>query len=194
MRRAKKSARKSARKSAVGRPFEPGHDPRRGRGPRPGAQNAGRPPSAVRAACRDAFARRIPVLEAIADDSGSAPGDRLRALDLLGRYAGLLNAVLGEDDAGALERPGVVILPMQNKGLESRHVTEVLMKNLSSSPPSPVSAPPVRAREPNPRASTQARGARPEAAPATPEHPARRRLYAAIASRTSEREDEGYEL
>ncbi len=185
---------KSARKSAVGRPFEPGRDPRRGRGPRPGAQNAGRPPSAVRAACRDAFARRIPILEAIADNSTSAPGDRLRALDLLGRYAGLLQAGLGEDDAGASERPGVVILPMESKGLESLPVTEVLMRNLSASPPAPVWAPPAGAQEPNRRVNTQAEGARSEEAPAKPQHPARRRLYAAIASRMAEREDDDYEL
>src|SRR5687768_18590368 len=38
---------KSAPKSAAipGRPFQPGHDPRRGRGPERGSSNAGRPPT-----------------------------------------------------------------------------------------------------------------------------------------------------
>ncbi|HEX6940302.1 MAG TPA: hypothetical protein VF158_12890 [Longimicrobiales bacterium] len=40
---------KSARKSAPGRPFRKGHDPRRGRGPKPGAPNAGRPPDEFKA-------------------------------------------------------------------------------------------------------------------------------------------------
>lgn len=46
----KKSARKSVRRGPapktgrpVGRPFQKGNDPRRGRGPKPGALNAGRP-------------------------------------------------------------------------------------------------------------------------------------------------------
>jgi hypothetical protein len=38
---------KSARKSAKpGKPFKKGGDPRQGRGPKPGAPNAGRPPNA----------------------------------------------------------------------------------------------------------------------------------------------------
>ncbi len=41
----KKSARKSG-KRAPGKPFQPGPDPRRGRGPAKGASNAGRPPKA----------------------------------------------------------------------------------------------------------------------------------------------------
>lgn len=60
---AKKSARKSARKtapttarkanSAVGVPFAPGPDPRRGKGPAPGAPNAGRPPDEFKALCAE---------------------------------------------------------------------------------------------------------------------------------------------
>jgi len=47
---------KSANKSATpGVPFEPGYDPRRGRGPDAGAPNAGRPPERWRKACRDAL-------------------------------------------------------------------------------------------------------------------------------------------
>ena len=43
---------KSARKSAPGKPFEPGQDPRRGRGPAKGAANAGRPPDKFKEAMR----------------------------------------------------------------------------------------------------------------------------------------------
>jgi hypothetical protein len=35
---------------------------------------------------REAFAARVPLAEAIADDPTIAPAERLRALDLLGRY------------------------------------------------------------------------------------------------------------
>jgi hypothetical protein len=35
---------------------------------------------------REAFAARVPLAEAIADDPAIAPAERLRALDLLGRY------------------------------------------------------------------------------------------------------------
>ncbi|MFN8979843.1 MAG: hypothetical protein ACK5ZZ_14835, partial [Gemmatimonadaceae bacterium] len=58
----------------------------RGRGPRKGAPNAGRPPSAVRAQMRDAFAARIHLLEAFADNPQLAVSGRLRALDQLARY------------------------------------------------------------------------------------------------------------
>lgn len=58
----------------------------RGRGPKKGAPNAGRPPSAVRAQMRDAFASRIHLLEAFADNPQLAVSDRLRALDQLARY------------------------------------------------------------------------------------------------------------
>lgn len=60
--------------------------PGAGRGPAKGAPNAGRPPSAVRALMREALAARVSLAEAIADDPANAPAERLRALDLLGRY------------------------------------------------------------------------------------------------------------
>ena len=47
------SAKKSATKSARGRPFAPGDDPRRGRGPRKGAANAGAPRKEFADECRD---------------------------------------------------------------------------------------------------------------------------------------------
>ena len=60
-----------------------------GRGPVPGAANAGRPPSAIAAACRRSFEERIHIAETIADDPASTAMERLKALDLLAKYGGL---------------------------------------------------------------------------------------------------------
>ena len=79
-----KSAGKSA--STPGKPFRQGDDPRRGRGPRKGAANAGRPPSKVREACLAAFDERINVLMAIADNRKSAARDRISAIEKLAKY------------------------------------------------------------------------------------------------------------
>ena len=48
----RKTGNKSARKSAPGKPFAPGDDPRRGKGPAKGAPGAGRPPEQYREWCR----------------------------------------------------------------------------------------------------------------------------------------------
>jgi hypothetical protein len=80
-----KSRRKS-RRAPIPQPHGGALVPGAGRGPKPGAPNAGRPPSAVRALLRESFAERVPLAEAIADNPRLAPADRLRALDLLGRY------------------------------------------------------------------------------------------------------------
>ena len=94
-----------------GGPFVPGPDPRRGRGPKPGAPNAGRPPSVIRERCRGSFEERIAVLEEIADDPGVSAGDRIRALDLLGKYGlGTQQQHSGPD--GGVIPLGVVELPM----------------------------------------------------------------------------------
>src|SRR5690242_19310454 len=87
------------------RPFKKGDDPRRGRGPNPGAPGAGRPPDAVRAACREAFADRVPMLAELADIG--MPDVRLRALDMLARYG--LGSSFTIEPADA--QTGVVILP-----------------------------------------------------------------------------------
>jgi hypothetical protein len=60
----------------------------RGRGPAKGAPNAGRPPSEVKAALVAAFADALPELIRIARH-GKSEGDRVRAADVLGKYAGL---------------------------------------------------------------------------------------------------------
>lgn len=69
-----------------------------GRGPTPGAPNAGRPPSEVRAALRQAFADRLPIITGIADDAMLPPTDRLRALEVLARHGLGTVTELGVDD------------------------------------------------------------------------------------------------
>lgn len=77
--------------------------PGKGRGPKKGAPNAGRPRSDVRDAMRLALTDRIHVLTAIADGElvhkmkigegeevaglcSASPGDRIRALEVLAKY------------------------------------------------------------------------------------------------------------
>jgi hypothetical protein len=59
-----------------------------GRGPAPGAPNAGRPPSEVKKALVEGFAASLPELLRLAREADSA-SDRIRAIDVLGKYAGL---------------------------------------------------------------------------------------------------------
>ena len=56
---------------------------------------SGRPPSEVRAACRESFYARIPLLERIADGNGTDE-QRISAIDKLGKY-GLSGAVSADD-------------------------------------------------------------------------------------------------
>ena len=110
----RKRGKKSESKSVAltrGGPFIPGPDPRRGRGPKPGAPNAGRPPSVIRERCRGSFEDRIVVLEEIADNPKASASDRIRALDLLGKYGlGTQQQHSGPD--GGVIPLGVVELPM----------------------------------------------------------------------------------
>lgn len=93
-----KSAKKSAKQPARGRPFQSGQDTRRGQGPTPGAPNAGRPPSEVAKAYRASFADRLHVAERICDNPQASDMARLKALELLGRFGGMLSVqVTGED-------------------------------------------------------------------------------------------------
>jgi hypothetical protein len=56
-------------------------------GGRPGNRGGtGRPPSAMRALLSASFEQRIRILEMIADDRLARVGDRLRAIDILGKY------------------------------------------------------------------------------------------------------------
>ena len=46
----------------------------------------GRPPSALRERLRGSFDERVGVLEQIADDQAADPQDRIRALEVMGKY------------------------------------------------------------------------------------------------------------
>ena len=57
---------------------------------------SGRPPSAMRELCRLRFEERITALTQIIDDAKSRDGDKIRAMDLLGKYGiGVLKEVQG---------------------------------------------------------------------------------------------------
>ncbi len=92
-----------------GRPFLPGDDPRRGKGPPKG--RGGRPPDAVKAALLEAFAERLHILSDIADNPQADPAVRIRALDVLARYAGLQSVHIQSESRGIL-----VSLPMPEGG------------------------------------------------------------------------------
>lgn len=85
------SARNSAREAGstvragrvVGRPFAPGHDPRRAKG----QKGVGGPvPSELRERLRGSLKERIGIVETIADDSDASDADRLRALEFLAKH------------------------------------------------------------------------------------------------------------
>ena len=46
----------------------------------PGNSGGGRPPNLIRAACRESFDKRIPILESIADDETASPRARIAAV------------------------------------------------------------------------------------------------------------------
>lgn len=86
------TAKKAARKPAPGRPLQKGYDPRRNVTiPGPGA-----PPSAVRAAMREAYAERLPKLAKLADSRN--PDIALKALLQLGRFGLGPARAVNEDD------------------------------------------------------------------------------------------------
>lgn len=77
-------------KNVVG--FIPGRNGGRlNRGGTKGNKGGGRPPSEIRDICAQSFVQRIAKAEAIIDGDTSTDGDKLRALDLLGKYGGLLH-------------------------------------------------------------------------------------------------------
>jgi len=59
------------------------------RGGNPGNRGGGRPRSAIREASAAAYDKRIPILEQIADDNQGRAGERIRAIDVLGRQGGV---------------------------------------------------------------------------------------------------------
>lgn len=128
--RSKRSAKKSAKKSANrrGRPFTGADDPRRARGPKKGAPNAGRPPDEIRRICREGFADRIPALTAIANGEAiksekvevegkpaelrtvyPTPEQRMKAIDMLAKYGLGTTFTPMDGDGNALARFSLTI-------------------------------------------------------------------------------------
>ena len=82
-----------------------------GRGPKKGAPNAGRPPSAIRAAMRESLDARLHILAEIADDPSKTPIERMKALDMLGKYG--MGTTITETDAEGKDVPrSVLVVPM----------------------------------------------------------------------------------
>ena len=48
-----------------------------------------RPPSALRKKCQDSFEERVPILESIADNDEARDPDRIKAVEVLGKYGGV---------------------------------------------------------------------------------------------------------
>lgn len=72
------------------------------RGSLPGnTPGTGRPPSAIRERLRGSFDERVKVLEEIADKADASAADRLKAIDLMGKY-GLGKQVDADDVRGRL--------------------------------------------------------------------------------------------
>ncbi len=67
-------------------------------GGKPGNKGGGRIPSAIRELCRGSFAERLEVLTDIADDTEAKTIDRIRAIDLLGKYGGVDKLALTADE------------------------------------------------------------------------------------------------
>ncbi|MFN9203858.1 MAG: hypothetical protein ACK6DP_12435 [Gemmatimonas sp.] len=82
-----------------------------GRGPKKGAPNAGRPPSAIRAAMRTALDERLHILADIADDPSKTPIERMKALDMLGKY-GMGTTITETDNEGKDVPRAVLMVPM----------------------------------------------------------------------------------
>lgn len=84
---------KSVEKSVM--PGKNGGTLNRGGNTTPGT---GRPKSAIREKCAGSFEQRIKVAEEILDDPSSTNADKIRALDLLGKYAGLQQTDITTND------------------------------------------------------------------------------------------------
>jgi hypothetical protein len=101
---------KSSPKSRKAGAFVPGDSRiQRGRGPKKGAPNAGRPPSEVAALCRLGFFERIPLLLDIADSPAHQASDRLRAIDMLAKYGGMTSIQHTGADGDALPVPVTIL-------------------------------------------------------------------------------------
>ena len=78
----------------------------------PGNKGGGREVSKIREACRLSFAKRLPVLETIADDDEARDLDRIAAMSALGKYGGVDKLALTVD-----ELPEVEMTPERVAGL-----------------------------------------------------------------------------
>lgn len=82
----------------------------------------GRPKSVIREKCAGSFEQRIKVAEDILDDPNSTNADKIRALDLLGKYAGLQQTDITTNDQAV--KPVVVDV----SGLGMELIDEILAK------------------------------------------------------------------
>ena len=64
----------------------------------PGNKGGGRQPSAIREACRAAFAKRLPVLVEIAANEEARDLDRIAAMSALGKYGGVDKLALSVEE------------------------------------------------------------------------------------------------
>lgn len=76
-------------KNSVRNTEQPGRNGGRLRRGNPGNKGGGRPTSEIRQRCADSFDKHIATAEAILADKDASNGDKIRALDVLGKYAGL---------------------------------------------------------------------------------------------------------
>lgn len=76
----------------------------------PGNPGGGRPPSAIRGVCRQSFAARIPIMEQIADSDSHDAADRLKAIDILGKYGLDARTQMGTDEVREKLRATVQII------------------------------------------------------------------------------------
>ena len=118
-------------KSVGGKPFEPGADPRRGRGPKKGAPNAGRPPNEFKEMMR-ALASRPAVmtrLKKLLGTSAKVPDDVfLKALkEVADRGYG--KAVQPVEHAGPEGGPIPLATPDEIRGEIARELDRLAARN-----------------------------------------------------------------
>lgn len=121
---------KSAKKT-VGRPFKKGGDPRQGRGPEPGAPNAGRPPSRVKQLAAEIIERKdlIGKLGSIAESGEDK--DKIAAIKVLLAYGDGLPIARQEltgADGGPIETQAHADSPLERirrklSGIAARQAT-----------------------------------------------------------------------
>lgn len=107
------------------------HPELRGRGPKKGAPNAGRPPSAIRASMRLALDQRIHVLAQIADDPNATPIERMKAIDLLGKYGMGTTITETDTDGQDVARP-VLVVPMTGSATDWAAATQTQQAELEA--------------------------------------------------------------